>query len=184
MHSRGTLDKLCLFCRTTCRWLSMFLPTKPGHSGGHCDDGQVSFTPTQDWELGAIVTLKHRGNSMAVMGWNETLERKHNIKCGSQATISQSCLHSPHSLSWPLGIHSTLQVAHISLVEAWRLQEASHKAAGEWVSVLSGIYEGSLSRLDGPEGNVAWENACPSPGAPLVMVAWLGYFDHFFLKPP
>lgn len=48
MHSRGTLDKLCLFCRTTCRWVSMSLPTKPGHSGGHCDDRQVSFTPAQD----------------------------------------------------------------------------------------------------------------------------------------
>lgn len=61
----------------------MSLLTKPGHSGGHCDDGQVSFTPAQDWELGAIVTLKHRENFMAVVGWNETLERKHSIECGS-----------------------------------------------------------------------------------------------------
>lgn len=130
-------------------------------------DRSASWQPrTESWELGATVTLQHRENSMTVVGWNETLERKHCVECGSQATISQSCLHFPHNLSWPLGIHSTLQVVHIAPVVAWMPWEASQKAAGKWASVLRGIYEGSLSRLDGPEGNSAGKKCLPKPWCP------------------
>lgn len=103
---------------------------------------------------------------MTIMGWHETLERKPSIACGSQATISQSCLHSPHNLRWPLGIHSTLQAAHISPVVAWMPWKASQRAVGKWTSVLRGIYEGSLSRLDGPEGDGTWKKCLPKPRCP------------------
>lgn len=103
---------------------------------------------------------------MAIVGWHETLERKHRVECGSQATISQSCLHSSHNLSWPLGIHSTLQVADISPVVAWLPPTASQRAAGKWASMLRRIYQGSLSRLDGPEGDGTWKKCLLKPRCP------------------
>ena len=40
------------------------------------------------------------------------------------------------------------------------------RAAGKWASMLRGIYQGSLRRLDGPEGDGTWKKCLLKPRCP------------------